>query len=241
MPDKRKHRGPHPNDAKLFAPKWHPILREAVHDWSWLRTRGYAETAALKVVGDRYRLTARQRQAVRAAGCSEEQLVNRKKSEVSLPESKGRSIAIDGFNLIITTESALSGGYLFRGRDGCLRDLASVHGTYRRVEETTTSIRLIGELLERAEVGEVIWFLDRPVSNSGRLKTILRELAEADNWPWQIELVNNPDATMIAEPVVGSTLVSADALVLDGARQWVNLGAAVVEQIAEARVIDLAK
>jgi uncharacterized protein YyaL (SSP411 family) len=55
MPDRRRHRGPHPKDPELFAPRHWPTLRRAVADLSWLLGRGYSEKAALKLVGDRYR------------------------------------------------------------------------------------------------------------------------------------------------------------------------------------------
>src|SRR3712207_7730451 len=38
----------------------------------------------------------------------------------------------------------------------------------------------------------VLWLLDRPVSNSGRLAQRVRELAAARGWPWQVEAVFNP-------------------------------------------------
>lgn len=65
MPGKRQgHRGKHPRDEELFARKWIPLLRDAVHDMSFLLTRRYAEAAALKLVGDHYQLTSRHRRAV---------------------------------------------------------------------------------------------------------------------------------------------------------------------------------
>ncbi len=72
MPDKRKHRGAHPDDNRLFAEDQLPSLRTAVAEYSWLLTRGYAEESALKLVGDRYDLTARQRMAVWRSSCSDE-------------------------------------------------------------------------------------------------------------------------------------------------------------------------
>ena len=58
MPDRRKHRGPHPEDGPLFAPANWPDLRCAVSHLSWLLTRAYAWESALKLVGDHFRLTA---------------------------------------------------------------------------------------------------------------------------------------------------------------------------------------
>jgi len=64
MPDKRMHRGPHPADEKLFAPIAIANIRLALADFSLLLTKGYAEKSALKLVGDRFSLTERQRLAV---------------------------------------------------------------------------------------------------------------------------------------------------------------------------------
>ncbi len=58
MPDRRKHRGPHPEDRRLFAPEALPRLRAAAGDLSWLLSRGYAPESSLKLVGDRYALAA---------------------------------------------------------------------------------------------------------------------------------------------------------------------------------------
>ena len=58
MPDRRHHRGPHPDDASLFAPSVWPVLREAVADYCWLLSHGYASNSSLKLVGDRYELVS---------------------------------------------------------------------------------------------------------------------------------------------------------------------------------------
>jgi hypothetical protein len=67
---------------------------------------------------------------------------------------------------LITIEAAMSGGLIFVGRDGCCRDLASIHGTYRKVTETIPAVKLIGRFLQKVGVTEAVWLLDSPVSNS---------------------------------------------------------------------------
>lgn len=52
-------------------------------------------------------------------------------------------LALDGFNVLLTIEAALSGGVVLLRRDGCLRDIASVHGTYRQVDGTVPAIERI--------------------------------------------------------------------------------------------------
>ncbi|MGA2093390.1 MAG: DUF434 domain-containing protein [Sedimentisphaerales bacterium] len=237
MPDTRNHRGPNPADAELFAPQKTPGLRLAVADYSLLLTKGYAETSALKLVGDRFGLTQRQRLAVMRCSCSDQNLANRKSRQIDISSVAGQSIAIDGYNLLITIEAAMSGGLIFLGRDGCCRDLASIHGTYRKVTETIPAIELIGNFLQQAGITRVLWLLDSPVSNSGRLKTLIREIAEKNNWQWQIELVTSPDAILIKSD---SIVASSDSIILDGCKKWVNLAGEIVKtRIADAKIINI--
>ena len=237
MPDKRKHRGPHPADDKLFAANAISDLQSAIVDFSLLLTRGYAEKGALKLVGDKFSLTERQRLAIMRSACSEEQLESRKQRCVALANLAGRAIAIDGYNVLITVEAAMSGGVIFKGCDGCFRDLASVHGTYRKVTETIPAVELIGKFLEEFGAGKTLWLLDSPVSNSGRLKTLIGKLARKNNWNWEIELLLSPDAELKKTDQI---VASSDSVVLDGCKRWVNLATEIIKKkLISAKVIDL--
>src|SRR5687767_2214386 len=148
MPDKRTHRGAHPEDAEGFAPPWHAALRAAVADLSWLLSRAYATPSAVKIVGDRYQLSARQRTAVTRCACANEQLAGRLRREVRLEQVRGGDVLIvDGYNVLTTIEVALGGGWLLAARDMTYRDMASIHGSYRKVEETRPAIELLGRRL----------------------------------------------------------------------------------------------
>ncbi|HUY92224.1 MAG TPA: DUF434 domain-containing protein [Pirellulales bacterium] len=237
MPDKRTHRGPHPEDAKFFAEETWPRLRTATADLSWLLTRGYAGESALKLVGDRYDLARRQRIAVMRSASSDQSLESRRERKAELAELAGQPLEIDGYNLLITVEAALAGGVILRGRDGCYRDLASVHGTFRRVEETFPAIELIGRFLAGLGVGPCVWRLDSPVSNSGRLKGYLLEIAEKYGWDWSVELAANPDQLLIASPEIVAT---ADSVILDRCRRWANLTVPLVDKhIPGVQIVDL--
>lgn len=237
MPDKRTHRGPHPEDAKLFAAAKVAALRAAVEDFSLLLTKGYAAKGALKLVGDKFELTKRQRLAVQRSACSGQQLALRKRRRVSLSAIAGGVLAVDGYNVLITVEAAMSSGMIFIGRDGTYRDLAGIHGTYRKVTETIPAIELIGAFLSRTNVKKAEWLLDSPVSNSGRLKTLIGEIARKNDWPWQVSLTLNPDAELIKGDRV---VASSDSVVLDGCSRWVNLAAEIIKShVLSANVIDL--
>ena len=237
MPDSRSHRGPHPEDEALFAPPAWPRLQGAVGDYSWLLSRGYGQTSAIKVVGDRHELNQRQRIAVMRSSCSDQALRGRQGRHVPLSVSAETPLHIDGFNLLTTIEVALGGGVVLHARDGCLRDIAGVHGTYRRVEETRPAVVLIGETLAAHGVAGATWYLDSPVGNSGGLKLFLLEIAAARGWNWRVEVVPNPDALLIRSDGIAAT---ADSAILDRCSRWMNLVREVVQsRIQAARVIPM--
>ncbi len=242
MPDRRQHRGPHPEDSRLFAPEMWSVLRSAVADLCWLLDRGYAGASSLKLVGDRYALTQRQRVAVGRCSCSQAASAGRRTREVEVSQLSNRVVAIDGYNVLTTVEAALAGGVLIVGRDGVLRDMASVHGSFHKVAETLPAIELLGELLVRCGVAECLWYLDSPVSNSGRLKTLLRETAEARGWPWHIELVASPDRVLkdAGRDPAAPLVATSDSAILDACGPWVDLARAIVGAgHGESHLVDL--
>ena len=237
MPDSRAHRGADPRDATDFAPGALPGLRAAVAELSWLLSRGYAWKSALKLVGDRHNLTDRQRMAVMRSACADDALVRRRARRASAADLRGRPMRIDGFNVLTTVEAALGGGVVLRGRDGSDRDLAGVHGTYRRVEETRPALGLIGAVLADLGAGPCTWYLDSPVSNSGRLRAILLEYAAEHGHDWRIELVFNPDPILAGS---AEFVATADSVILDHCAGWFPLARAAVEAgVPGAHIVDL--
>jgi hypothetical protein len=236
-PDTRHHRGAHPADAQLFNTDQLPKLRQAVAELSWLLSRGYKMTSSLKLVGDRYGLRERQRLAVSRSACSDQDRQRRMDHCLAVEQLRYQSVVVDGFNLLITLEAALSRGPLLIGVDKCIRDLSSVHGSYRAVDETERAIIMVGKALHELGAPTVIWLLDRPVSNSGRLASRIAELALQHDWAWQVETVFNPDSRIIASDGVA---ISSDSLILDRVEKWADLKSYLLaKEIPDAWLIDL--
>src|SRR5213593_3850606 len=98
MPDSRRHRGPHPEDHRLFHEDRVADLQNAVADFSLLLTRGYATPSSLKLVGDHFNLTERQRTAIQRASCRDQALINRRKTEFPFSKITDQPLLIDGYN-----------------------------------------------------------------------------------------------------------------------------------------------
>ena len=227
MPDTRKHRGPHPEDAVLFGRAAWPALREAVAHLSWLLSRRYSGVSALKLVGDRFQLTERQRIAVMRCACSDEAQQRRRAAEVAGQGVAGQPLVVDGFNVLTSIEAALAGGVILRGRDGCYRDMASMHGSYRKVEETRPALERIGRLVHELRPAACVWYLDRPVSNSGRLRAVIEDLASERGWSWQVTLADDVDGQLGRSAAIVAT---ADCAILDRCARWLNLARLVIDR-----------
>lgn len=225
-----KNRGKEASDDTLFGTEKIQLkLKEAVTDLSYFLSRGYGEKATLALVGNRYRLNSRQQQAVRGMSASQNQIEDRKSKEIQSSDLEGKEIAVDGFNALILLESILSNAYVFKGQDGFIRDLSSVHGTYKRVKQTSQAIEIIADFYKKEKIKTIYWFFDKPVSNSGRLKKRIEEIALENRYDWQVELVYNPDRVIAESNWIA---VTSDAWILDNASANFNLMKYILSQIA---------
>ncbi len=216
-----RNRGKNTGDDELFGKeKQLDKLKSAVKDMRYLLSRNYPERAASELVGNHYRLKTRQIQAVRGAAASESQTGSRASKELQHQDLKNKIIHLDGFNVLILLESLLSGAYIFEGTDGCFRDLSGVHGTYKRVMQTQTSIELVAEFFRESGAAELVWIFDKPVSNSGRIKQMVLDYAVEHQLNWNGGLEFNPDKFLAEHAEIA---VSSDAWILDHCKSWFNL------------------
>jgi hypothetical protein len=224
------------NDKALFSGEQLLRLHHAAYELCWLLDRGYARHSAIQLVGDHHQLNIRQRLAISRAACSSVNLELRQAKCLPIEKIKDQALFIDGFNLIITVETAMAGGLLLGCRDGCIRDIAGIHGTYRQVHETRHAIELIGNVLHFFAPESVLWLFDKPVSNSGQIAAIVREIAGHHRWNWQTELVENPDQTILDSHKLA---ITSDSAILDRVVHWVNLGAYLItKHFHDAWLID---
>ncbi len=210
---KQKSRGKEASDDFIFGSiSEQTKIKNAVADLSYLLTKGYPEKSTLELVGNRYRLTARQQRAVMGMSASEQQVEFRRLHQIKSDQLKNKELIIDGFNVLIILESLLSEAYIFKGKDGFYRDLSSVYGTYKKVQQTSLAIELIKVFYVNEEIAKIHWIFDKPVSNSGRLKKMIEEIAASHNLNWSVELDNNPDKKIAESDGIALT---ADAWILD--------------------------
>ncbi|MCI9120199.1 MAG: DUF434 domain-containing protein [Oscillibacter sp.] len=216
-------RGYEPKDAVEFGPKAAKKLQAAAEELVFLRNRGYDTKPASTFVGNHHLLSERQRLALARITAADTALAARKQKE--LPQAP-ESLVLDGFNTLITLEVALSGSLLIEGMDGAIRDLAGLRGSYRLVDKTYQAATLLLDHLEALSVRNALFYLDQPVSNSGRLRALLLELGAGRSVQVQAELHPCVDGVLSRMDRV----VSSDAIILDQCGSWYNLNRSLIAQ-----------
>ncbi len=221
MSSENRNRGKEGRDDLLFGKASNQEkIREAVSDLSFLLERGYGMVSTCKLVGNRYKLNNRQQSAVRGMSASQSSVKLRTDKLVKTSDLNDSTLVVDGFNVLIILESMLSEAYIFRGKDGAYRDLSNLHGSYKKVRQTHQAIELVGEFFKKFKIKKMHWVLDKPISNSGKMKTEILELAEKNNWNWQVDLDFSPDKILAESNHIG---VSSDAWILENIDSWFNL------------------
>ena len=217
-------RGFVPTDEKEFGKDAMAKLREAGQDLYYLINRGYHVKGASTFIGNHFMLSERQRLALVRSVSPKEMVAVRKSKEIEA-DLEGSTVYIDGFNTIITLEVAFSGTTLLKCMDGTIRDLAGLRGTYRLVDKTDLAITEIGKMLEKKKVKKAVFYLDAPVSNSGKLKERIFGLLTDSSVEIQVEIINNVDSVLEKLDHV----ITGDAIILDRCISWFNLTKPIIE------------
>lgn len=214
-------RGFIPQDERNFSPEALQLMRTASCHIRYLINEGYDLKSASTFVGNHYLLSERQRLAIMRSVATDEQVAARKSKLIQIEELAGKEVWIDGFNTIITLEVILSDSIIFSCMDGTLRDLAALRGTYRLIPETDRAVELLLNTLEESKVQTVRILLDEPVSNSGRLKVKIADIAESHPFELDIRIQKDVDRELYNREYV----VTSDSIILDHCKSWVNLTA----------------
>jgi len=221
---KEVRRGYNPKDITEFNDKAYLTLALAAQEIYYFINRGYDIKSCSTFISNHYLLSERQRLALSRIISSEKSLLLRKAKLIEL-HTPQETVHIDGFNTIITLETALSHCLLIQGLDHTIRDLASLRGTYRINDKTSDAISLIFNHFENVKLKHAIFYLDKPVSNSGRLKQLIMEIAENYNLSTTVNVVDNVDRLLYT----CTNVITSDAIILDNCISWYNLNNHIIK------------
>ena len=89
--------------------------------------------------------------------------------------------------------------------------------------------------IELLDIPKAVFYLDAPVSNSGRLSGLIRECSHEYNISVQTQII--PDVDRVLEQMEG--VISGDAIILNRCQSWLNVVPAIAKQIESVWEIQL--
>jgi hypothetical protein len=187
-------------------------LARAAADYRWLLDRGYPPKAALKLVGDRRRMTGDERMILFRGVASSAASASR--AAVIEASAAGRAVYVDGYNQALTVMHYLAGRPVFVSSDGLLRDAGGSHGRIANQALFERAASALVDHLASLEPVLVAVFLDSPVSGSAGHAAMLRALFAAQGIEARLSLEKSADAPLKAAPR-GCLVASSDSAIAD--------------------------
>jgi hypothetical protein len=167
-------------------------IKNAKIDLFMLLNRGYSKTYALRFIGDHYGLKNEDRYILSRTVFPRTYILETRKKKTHLKDIKDKELFIDGYNVIITTESVLM-GKAFISMDGLLRDTRNISKKYKITNYTLESVEMILNLLEKYPPKNSLFYLDKMMSQSGKLSGIIRKSIEERNLKGDSETIGSVD------------------------------------------------
>jgi hypothetical protein len=167
-------------------------LLAASADLKMLLDRGYRKESSISFVGDHHHLNAKARNRLMREVFSDGEISDTESKLTPMEELEGADLAVDGFNVLITAETALLGGDAFVCQDGLMRDNSMVFSNFKIRDETLACADKVIDVLTKYAPRRVVWVFDSQISGSGKVAEHVRTRMEAQGLKG--ESITCPDA-----------------------------------------------
>jgi len=215
------------NESVALRPSKFGHLQEAAQDFRYLLNRGYPRKVTLELVGNRYGLTFNERHLLHRGVFSNTDSQARRKKRTSIKEIRDRDLAIDGHNVLITIEAALSGRPLVLADDGFIRDISGLSGSFTKSKVTETAIQLVLTVLKKWKPRKTLFLFDAPISMSGKLAEEIRDRLNQANLPGDAAAVKVPEKILIGFP---GMIATSDTAIIDRSKKVLDLAGYIIRQ-----------
>ena len=209
-------------------------LGNAVRDLRYLLDQGYPRDSAVNFVSNHYRFPLDQRHLLARCVFSKREAAEHRRRAVKASAVRGKRLGVDGYNVLITLETILTGKQIIRCDDGYIRDLRAIFGKYRATPATDKALSALIQTLTKARPKTVTVFFDKQVSRSGELAAEVRPQLNRAGLKGDASAVGGVDMKLRAFDVVASS----DRAVIGRARMVWDIPAELAER-KRANLLDL--
>jgi hypothetical protein len=208
-------------------------LKVAGRDLFYLLNKGYPKRSCIELIGNRYNLDSEERHILRRAVYSKEEIKRRKEKLISILKIRGEILGIDGYNVLITTESAIKGKLIILCRDGLIRDISGISKKYRISKSTLKALNLIFDVLVKFKPKEIFFYLDSPISKSGELAYLIREKLKENRLNGKAFAVSVPEKYLLNLPIVSTS----DSAIIDRIESVFDLAGFIIRRRLKKKIV----
>ena len=189
----------------------------AIKDYKYFLERKYPQKSILKIVGDKYMLSGKER-AMLFRGITTNSNIDKRKNILVKNNNniKNKSLHIDGYNVLITVGSYLSGNMVFICNDNFLRDVSELHGKTFRNKFVERSLKLTIDYLKKHKVKNVEFYFDEPISKSGELCSEIRKSLIENDISGDAQTYISPD--YILKNIDNGIVCTSDSTIIDNSK-----------------------
>ncbi|WP_300607994.1 DUF434 domain-containing protein [Methanohalophilus sp.] len=199
------------------------ILAVAAEDLRYLLSKGYPRAGALKFVSDHYRLYSKQRHILNRTVIKPDIVEKRKNKIIECDQIPGKSLAIDGYNVLIGIETALEDYTLWVSDDGYVRDIRGKFNNFKMTDTTIIAIDKLMEILHQNQPSRTTILLDRPMSNSGNLAVLLRKKMKEHRIEGDALTSDHVDYDL--KNIQSDIIATSDGIIIDSVSKVVDIPA----------------
>ena len=150
----------------------------------------------------------------------------RQEKIVDISKIKGQLILVDGYNVLITVESLYNEDYdaVVLCDDNILRDLNAVFGKYKLNDATETALKKILAVISSYRPSCTCFFFDSPVSFSGRLAGLTKNIMEEYNIRGNVCLSKTVDTEIMRiSRLKNGIAATGDSVIIDKVDRVVDI------------------
>ncbi|WMW22367.1 DUF434 domain-containing protein [Methanolobus mangrovi] len=202
------------------------MMAKAATDIRYLLERGYQRESSIRFAGDHYRLGRNERYILARTVFSSETSMERKKKKLNCGELKGRTVLIDGYNVLITLESLLKGERTWLADDSFLRDIRGVFRNHSNDDVTFEAVEKMLSFVSRSKVKEANVLLDTQMKNSGELAAFIRKRMQ------ELEITGSAMTSRhvdydLKNCYISDVVATADGIIIDSVNNVIDIPACI--------------
>jgi hypothetical protein len=224
----------HQNPIDFSGPYLREKLLKPARDIRSLLRWGYPKFATIGFVATHSQLSVEERYILTRVIMPPDRIVSRINKKIACTGIKDRDLLIDGYNVLLSTDSLLKKEPMWFCDDGYIRDTRYYFSKAKQAEDIEKSLDLVLKFLSEAHPKSAIFLLDAQISRSGELAGLIRRSMNEYGIPGDARTSKTADfelKTAGGNPGKSLIIATSDGIVIDSVLQVLDIPACLMEEM----------